>query len=150
MLTEAEKGWLAGIWDGEGSIYMSRQIKRQIVPNICVGNTDLAIIAEVVRLFEKMGINLNISETRKKKSTRIFYTVGTAKFTYIKIFIEEISDYLVGEKKHKANLMLRFVNSRLNRAQYKYTDEEYKMYEDFRSPETTRETPNGEDIVHSL
>lgn len=140
MATDTELAWLAGIWDGEGSIFFQTQAKRQLTPYISMDNTDPHIIAEAFRILKDLGIVLHINETAgKKDSTRTVYRIATARHEYIKVFIENVGPFLKGEKKSKANLMLPFILSRLERGKQQYNQEERSIVEEFRSSTTTRE-----------
>ena len=141
--------WLAGIWDGEGSVFMTYQEKRNMTPHISMDNTDPNIISEAFKIFKDMGINIHVNETLNKKgSTRPVYRLATAKLQHIKIFAEKVGPYIRGEKKAKLELLYNFVCSRIERGKRaKYSEDETFVFNEFRSSQTTRETPKGDDIV---
>lgn len=145
--------WLAGIWDGEGSIYMGHQDKRYAVPVIMMDNTDPNIINKAYQILNYIGVSAHINESKNKKgSTRPVYRLATANLDYIKLFAEKIGPYLVGEKKARLELLYGFVISRLQRGKRsKYSDDEIEIFKDLRShirsSETTREASKEEDIV---
>jgi len=157
-MKEADLAWLAGIWEGEGSIMLySRPVndKRiQITPAVEVGNTDLHIMNKVRSLLEELGCNFTWMERQPKKGTKRFYTLRSQHARYIKIFLIAVLPFMVGEKKAYGETLLSFVSRRLDKAEeqnkslkhLRYDDEDYEFV---RSSTTTRETPKGEDIVYS-
>ena len=116
-LTEAELGWLAGIWDGEGSITMFRHYEKgrenHFIPVICVVNTCHSIINHVVRLLDRAGIRLRVA-IQHKADGKIAqsYQVMTSKHSIIKKFLMLLTPYLIG-KRPQAELLARFVDARL-------------------------------------
>lgn len=142
MTNETDLAWLAGIWDGEGSIFMQVQIKRQLTPTISMDNTDPAIVAKTVEILKSLGLNIHINEYKNKKgSTRPVWRVATSRLDYIKIFTDALIPYLQGEKKSKAKLVNQFVTSRLSRGKVNYSNDEKQICDQLRSSTTTRETP---------
>lgn len=140
-MLDNDLAWLAGIWDGEGSIFIQVQAKRQLTPTISMDNTDPAIIAETQRILKEMGLNVHINgPTMKNKSTKGVYRVATSRLDYIKIFTDSLIPFLRGEKKAKAILVNSFVTSRLERGKVNYNDEEREICKSVRSSETIRET----------
>lgn len=162
MNTEKELAWLAGIMEGEGtfSIYHQKTNTKGAVngclrATVSVTNCDPYLINECFRIFKNMGIELFMHQyDNKKGSTRTVYDLQTSKQTYVKIICETLLPYLVGEKKPKAEMLLRFVTKRIenikngkNGPATPYDVEDWAQFHSFRSPQTTRETPKGEDIV---
>ena len=132
QITLTELGWLAGIYDGEGYIGFSRQNAkkvRSIRPDIQLVNCDPEVIVRVVKLLNKIEINPYIRERcHNKKEWSINFIVSISKFTHVKKFIDTIGQYLTGEKKARAELMLSLVNSRLPKTKKdQYTQEELSM-----------------------
>ena len=113
-LTEVQKAYLAGIWDGEGSIIIaratnsynkkSRRIYHQL--RVFMGNTDRKLVQWV-----KDTIGCGYIQTRKPKSIK-------HKTTYIyfvhslnaKLLLEAIYPYLI-TKKPQATIALEFAKT---------------------------------------
>lgn len=141
-MTEVDLAWLAGIWDGEGSVFIAKQVQSKRVQyraTISMDNTDAGIISEAVRILNEIGIQVHVSESLKKGSTKTVYRIASSNTLYVQKFIEKVSPYLKGEKKAKASLVMKFVLSRLEKGKHPYTDNEVLMCESFRSSTTTRE-----------
>lgn len=117
MVTNLELAWLAGIWDGEGSItiftHTEKNGQRKIRPVVCVVNTNLEIIAEVARILDSLGTSFQVFERKNPKdSHKDCVQLTTSNFEYIKVTIQAMLPYLIG-KKAQAQLVLRYVNKKL-------------------------------------
>lgn len=138
MLTEVEKAWLAGFWDGEGSItiftHTEKNGRNKICPTILVTNTHEGVIAHVVELLDRLGtsfaVNVQKKNTDKHKDA---YHVTTRNMQYIKVVLEAIYPYLVC-KKPQATLMLRYVTKKMlqreTNGRPRYDDEDYEIQEE--------------------
>jgi len=144
-MQNTDKAWLAGIMEGEGTFSIYHQKtgdgpKGQLRGSVSVTNTDPFLINRCFDLFKEMGIELFMhSYDNKKGSTKTVYDLQTSKHTYVKIICETLLPFLIGEKKAKAQMLLRFVEGRLSKGKKNYDDDDWKQFEAFRSPETTRE-----------
>ena len=154
MEHETNLAWLAGIMEGEGtfSIYHQKRSNTdsdQLRATISLTNTDPYLINKAYEIFKAIGIEMHIHEYKNKKgSTRPVYDMQTAKQTDVKTACEALLPYLFGEKKAKAEMLLRFVTKRLTKLgenrdtrQGRYDAEDWQQFHDFRSPQTTREAP---------
>lgn len=141
---EEKLAWLAGIWDGEGSItifsHIEKDGRRKLCPTIGVANTDIKIIAEIIKILDKHNIRLHLQARRGyKKEHSDCYSLITRNMTKIKAFLELLLPYLIS-KKPQAEILLRFVNSRLGKIQkngkkpyhWEYTEEEQTMEQQMR------------------
>ena len=159
-MNNLELAWLAGIMEGEGTFSIYHQKRKGTAPDqlravISLTNTDPYLINKAFSIFQSMGVEMHIHEyDNKKGSTRTVYDMQTAKHTNVKLVCELLAPYLFGEKRAKAEMLLRFVTRRLeklgpnNSTRFaKYDDEDWEQFSSFRSPTTTREAPTGEDIV---
>ncbi len=150
--------WLAGIMEGEGTFAIYHQKRSNNTPTdqlracISLTNTDPHLIEKAYEIFKSIGVEMHIHEYKNKKgSTRPVYDMQTAKHINVKVVCESLLPYLFGEKKAKANMLLRYVSRRLEKLEGKnntrkaiYDEEDWAMFHSFRSPQTTRETPLGE------
>jgi len=176
MKTKNEQiAWLAGLWDGEGTITLTKvmdnwYVKKAMRKNgsikykpICtVVNTNETIISEAIRILDENDIKLSISKARKEKEYHTqCLVIQTQKLSVIKRLLELLLPYLIG-KKSQAELLLRYVNSRIENFKGKkglksYNGEEDKFEKDIRTlnkrgskpSETIRLTPKGDDIVRT-
>lgn len=141
--------WLAGMWEGEGSILLySRPVnsKRiQITPALEITNTDIHLINECRRILEELNCNFSFMERKPKKSShRIAYILRTQNANYIKSVLESIIPYMIGAKKAYGETLLAFVSRRIDKAKQnnkmlKHLNYDEEDYEFIRSSTTTRE-----------
>ena len=115
-LTESEKGWLAGIWDGEGTItlaYASKCVLKPVVkPHISVSNTNVHIIDHAIFLLDKAGIKLYISTHKgRNRNQQDYYSAAITNIDGCEKLCKLLKDYLVG-KLPQCNIMLRFLENR--------------------------------------
>ncbi len=116
--------WLAGLWDGEGSITIFKTKignRYKYCPTLSIVNCDMNIMNEV----EKMIIGLNTSmhwvtaeHDNPKHATS--YSLITRNHTHIKTVLEAMLPYLVG-KKAQAEIVLRFIDRRQSQLANKKT-----------------------------
>lgn len=147
-MENTDLAWLAGIMEGEGTfaIYCQRvnlkgAKKGLLRGTISVTNTDPFLMNRCLSIFEQMGIHMYMhSYDNKKGSTRTVYDLQTSKQVYVKIICEKLLPFLFGEKKAKAEMLLRFVNGRISKGKRDYDDEDWGRFHSFRSSETLRET----------
>lgn len=167
MEKQLKLAWLAGIWDGEGSITIFRHKERngslKLKPCLVLTNTDESIINEAVKILDSYDIRFHIIDYTRPKSKRI-YQLTTSKLSNLEKFCEIMIPYLIG-KKSQAELLLRYAKLRNdkiklagnNKHAVKYDDEEFALQIELQSlnhrgesSETKHLTPKGEDIVRSL
>ena len=135
--------WLAGIWDGEGSITIFSHIEkngcRKLCPTISLWNTDIKMIAEVIKILDSFGIRLTIyAQYARKEKHSDCYKLLSRNMTKIQKFLEIITPYLIS-KKPQAELLKRFVDSRLSKMvngikpqKWNYTEEEQSFEQQMR------------------
>lgn len=143
--------WLAGIWEGEGSILLySRPVnenRMQITPSVTVTNTDVVIMNKVRKIVESLGCNFSWREYRPKgkASYKLCYRLSSSHAENIKKFLEAVLPYMHGEKKAYGETLLSFVTKRLEKAKdhkggLKHLPYDQDDYAFVRSSTTTRET----------
>lgn len=152
-MLNTDLAWLAGIWDGEGSITIFSHTEKtgntKLCPTCCVVNTDVNIVNKVRRILEELGCSFVLHEHKpKNKKHKLQWRLTTRNMTYIKIFLEAIIEYLVGDKKAKGEIVLSYVTQRLNKLETRsyngtttYDDEDWEYLSKIRSSQTTREAP---------
>lgn len=112
-VSEVEKGWLAGIIDGEGCIHIDLDPKGGSHPYLTVTNSNKLIIEKVYDIWHRLGIGCRI-QTRANKRKNPVQDVQVIGFKRLKPALIAIMPYLVG-KTDEAFLLHRFVESRLSR-----------------------------------
>lgn len=128
QVTLTKLAWLAGIWDGEGSISITRcasgphKKSPKYVPSISVYNTDEGLIHEVGRILDGLGVRYRISDrmrllnqTSKIQTKRPQYVLGVRAFSHTQTTLQALIPYLF-LKKERAQILNEFIASRF--AQY--------------------------------
>ena len=109
--TPFEIGWLAGLWDGEGSITVFHHDKH-FRPVVCVTNTNLVILQKAVEIMDAMGIRMRVQQMKISNGVHAdAWQVTTTKLSIIERFLDVLTPHLVG-KKPQALLMSRFIRNR--------------------------------------
>lgn len=142
QVTATEIAWLAGIWDGEGTISVryakksETQVYNTFSPRVSVVNTNPAIIRRVCETLDKLGLGHYVSEKGRgafEGSTRQCWIVQVERLATAARLLMYLEPYLVG-KVEQAKLLRRFLDSRiLRRAQVKrnsdapYSPEELEL-----------------------
>ena len=115
QVTTHQYAWLAGIWDGEGSFCIVYDTNERYVPRISLSNTDIVMINEIIKILDSSGINGHLWEetTSRKPNHKKAFHITVNKMTDVKTITELMLPYLIS-KKPRAELLLRFINSRLS------------------------------------
>ncbi|MGI0016753.1 MAG: hypothetical protein ACREBU_25295 [Nitrososphaera sp.] len=165
LVTETELAWLAGLWDGEGSItiftHKERNGAEKICPTLLVVNTNESIIAEAVRILDALGTSFHVFERKMSNPKwKDSIQLNTRNTGYIKTALEAMLPYLIG-KKPQAQLVLRYVNKKLGQmiaapGRTRYDSDDRSVQQQVQAMNrtgksdtstTTGETPAGDDIV---
>lgn len=153
-MQDTDLAWLAGIWEGEGSILLYSRPKSnntiQITPNVTMTNTDVSIVNKARKIIEEMGCNFSWREytPKGKDSYKKCFKISSAHAGNIQIFLEHILPFMYGLKKAYGETLLAFVSRRVEKAKnqkggikhLRYDEEDYEF---LRSSTTTREEPTG-------
>lgn len=111
-----EVAWLAGIWDGEGSIGVKQTTGRSsFSPRVSMVNTNPAILNRVCDILDGAGIGYHMNEKGEggfPGSRKQCWTIQVGTMSGAFKFLSLIGDHLVG-KKEQALLLRRFLDSRL-------------------------------------
>lgn len=113
--TDIELAYLAGVWDGEGSIQLARNGSAdKYQARIKMTNTGTLLIQRVVEILDRMGVPsfVNVSNPKGNNgNNKTAYNVVISSRDAMIRFCEVVSPYLVDKKPH-AFLMLRYLESR--------------------------------------
>jgi len=116
QITSYQLSWLAGIWDGEGTfmIYRQEYTKRYgLTGRITLTNSSIEMINEISKIFDYYHIGGHIfQEKLRSEKHKACYHITVNKIDHVKKAIELMLPYLVAKKAH-AEVLLRFINSRL-------------------------------------
>ena len=145
--TDAEIGYLAAMFDGEGYVGLQRAVHRKRFigyhARIGISNTDSNIIEKVQQIWNKLGINPHIYE---KPSTvnpfrKVCMYIEVLKLSLIKETLEAVLPHLAG-KRARAVMLLKFINNEIDRDKaYENLKELNKKGRPGEPSETTREAP---------
>lgn len=107
-LTEAERGYVAGIFDGEGCLFIGKRTNGRYYPMLSVSNTQPEMLSF---LKDKLGGEILYNKDRKRKcNKRRNCFLWYAKIYTIEKILLEIINYLV-IKKDQAHILLDFVRT---------------------------------------
>ncbi|GAI87780.1 unnamed protein product [marine sediment metagenome] len=120
-LTDAQRGYLAGLIDGDGTITMVWSNHNILYPRVAISVSDYRL-CHIVR--EYIGIG-HIYSTPTRGKDHYTWVVHTPQDVIA--VLTELNAYFV-LKKRRADLMLRFCQSRLNRRTHaRYTEEDLEL-----------------------
>jgi hypothetical protein len=132
-LTEWEKGYIAGIIDGEGSISIEKMSRGLLLPRIKIVNTNRSILE-----FCQSIIGGTIVRRKRFGNRKDSYEQRLpSNKDYLKWLINQIQDSLVG-KREQLLIVKKFLESRENTLKGKrlnqahYTAEELKLVEEIK------------------
>lgn len=126
--------WLAGIFDGEGTITTTKN-NGTTRPLLQVTNTNQPLLTEVQTLLNelvKRPVRACLQQ-RGKLSVKPCYYLYVTKQSEVKLVLEALIPYLIG-KREQAVLLLEYVNIRLKRREDNpHQSAPYEKREDFLS-----------------
>lgn len=116
--TLLDNSWLAGIWDGEGSIGFThvrrKRGKDYFCPLVSIGNTSREMMEEILRIMGKIGINPHITfQERKSKKHSPCWKFMIRRHEQIRNFLPTIIPFLI-TKKELAELLVEYTTIRKN------------------------------------
>jgi len=132
QLKTEDASWLAGMVEGDGYIsicvYRNTKAKLNVSYKAVVGvsNQDATIINHVDNLFRQIGAIPFIQDQKSEGNTPVM-CVSTSKLSNVKKILDSIFPYIVGEKKARAELVLKFVNRRLENKRQPLEDEDVEL-----------------------
>lgn len=130
--TDEERGYLAGIIDGEGSLRVRYQRqkrpngswKRNLMPTVTVTNTNKELIERIIFLTGARNLS-----TRLTSVGRPCYDLRIQGTYRVYPLLQATKDLLI-VKRRQAELLLEFCELRLNRTEEGYSGREIKIREE--------------------
>jgi len=132
LVSASDLAWLAGIIEGEGSMTLDvkppRSGRRSARFDLVICNTDTALIEACLEIIDKMKVAHYINERsqppfyrgengdlklREERKSALY--IHIRKLSSVAIILGQLLPYFRGDKKHKANVMMRFVTARLRK-----------------------------------
>lgn len=118
-LTVAESAWLAGLWDGEGSVGVVRSRATGTlvyIPQIQLHMTHEPTVAAVVDMLRRLGCTATAYRTNEKKSHhKTSYSFAVRRTAWIQVTAATLLPYAVTKRDHWA-AMLALCEARIDRA----------------------------------
>ena len=121
--TPAEIGYLAAMLEGEGTISLNVRKKRATKRNgtqgvdisLNIANTDPAIVQKCAAIIRSFGIEPYIHCYERKGGWKDCWHVVISRISSAAKLLPVLIPHLAGHKKHKAELVLSFLERRLSR-----------------------------------
>lgn len=130
ILSDTDRGYLAGIIDGEGTIKIIKAKQKQwktayYAPFISITNTDPKLMS-YLRELVKIGSFYVEKRTKPQHRTKMVYNIASIKG--VKQILDQIKDLLI-VKKRNAMLVLEFIEIKKNKTETGVTPRELELYE---------------------
>lgn len=114
VLTDAERAWMAGFFDGEGSVGLYRKFKEgvfyAVTTRINVSQTDRTVLDKFYGVFG--GALTLISRPDRKNSKHTQYWTWTCDSTAsANLFLQTVRPFLVG-KAEEADIVMEYIDNR--------------------------------------
>lgn len=116
-ITQTERAYLAGLWDGEGSITLWRHKRKEtgtwrLIASLVLTNTDLKIIEAAEELLTKAGATFHRNHIiNGRDQWKNSYQLTSRNRESVKRALRAMLPFLRG-KKEQAQIVLAFVRSR--------------------------------------
>jgi len=144
-LTKTERAYLAGLWDGEGSITLWKHIRKEsgkprLIASLVFTNTNLEMIDFVQSKLEDSGATFHRHKSSFKGRSKDCYQLTSRNRESVERTIKILMPYLIA-KKEQAQIVLAFVRSRKEQMKKtkgrpsnttKYTSKEFEMEQNIR------------------
>lgn len=127
--------WLAGIIDGEGTVGLlvnersakeaGRRKTIRTIPRVIIANTDQGIIDQCLKALSLIGVGKYVRTERstnrtgwhKKTSYKPVTIIEVSGFMRLYRLLTAVTPYLAGDKRRRAEILLRFITARMQRAE---------------------------------
>jgi hypothetical protein len=117
---ETFKAYIAGLFEGEGSIHMGKLLvnKSKTVSyraNANFTNTEPEICDAFVRYLKERDLHYHLETEKRKdgKNRKVCYKISLTRVGDRKRFVEELLPYFVGKKRREGEILIRFCEKRL-------------------------------------
>lgn len=134
ILSETDRGYLAGIMDGEGTLRIMRTLKKWYAPFIQITNTDKVLMDWLQQILGVKGIGRlyyegNRKNLRRNPKHKLKYVYNIASVQGVKQILEQTIDIL--KIKHRqAVLLLEFIAMKEEKADYGVLSREQEIFEE--------------------
>lgn len=145
-LTEAEKGYIAGFLDGEGCITFcaNGNKTKAIYPKINFYNTHKETIDWIAKSLDGKTLRKSTDIRKDKTHKKNNYAITIGKISDVFLMIKQIYPYLKIKKK-QAELLIDYCEWYFNRNNWKYSEEEIKILNKYKTKMSKLNKGGGED-----
>ena len=131
-LTDTELAWLAGFWDGEGTISLYNSPckgRNRIQQNMCICNTHVLSMERVMQLLKTLGVTYYVHDAGGNEKHKPRTIVEVRRLVSVHTLALAIQPFLF-TKSEQCTLLLRFVTRRVESdiKRMGYNDEDYYLY----------------------
>lgn len=139
--------WLAGMIDGDGSIYFSDTTRkceykrtddtikeynyRKVTPYLKITTESTTALNNIIEIYKKYNVRYYIEETLSKASRKLgknkhkfYYSITVKEFDHLLIILNKLDGKLIGKQK-QLKLMIEYIQ--MKKVNVHYTDEIYSM-----------------------
>jgi hypothetical protein len=139
--------WLAGMIDGDGSIYFSdthrkckykrkngavkEYVYRKIIPWLKITTESTTALNNIVEIYKKYNVRYYVEEVRSKASRELgkhkykfYYNITVKEFDHLLLLLNRLNGKLIGKQK-QLELMLEYIQKK--KVDTHYTDEVYSI-----------------------
>jgi len=131
LLTDIDKGYLAGLIDGEGTIRIMRALQKWYAPFIAITNTDTSMMDWLQKIFGERDIGRLYVEKRSKPNHKPKFVFNIASVQGVKMILEQVVDILK-TKRRQALLVLEFIKMKEDKADYGVLPREIELFEELK------------------
>jgi hypothetical protein len=126
ILSDVDRGYFAGIIDGEGTIRIIRALGKWYAPFIQITNTDRELMDKCRTIFK---IGKLYKEERPKLRHKPKYVYNIASVQGVKQILEQVKDILT-VKRRQAELVLEFISLKEEKEDYGVLPREIEIFEE--------------------
>ena len=130
MSSVIDIAWLAGVFDGEGCVQVSRSVRKNTAPPsvvLTITNTSALLVERVVETLRTLGVKPFVYYTKPKK-TRAYCQVRVSRKRDVLVVAEVLEQYATA-KREELRIAITYLKKSCQVRQYKVTDEDVAALE---------------------
>ena len=142
VLTDIEKGYLAGVLDSDGSITIKKAVDKRVdkvyyAPLLSFYNTNANLMSKIRKIVKIGRFYGDYSSKRKNSKYKPKYTYNVGSINGVKQILEQITP-LLSVKKSRAELVLEFISLKENRKKGAMNPRILEIYDEIRELNNSR------------
>ena len=145
MLNDLDRGWLAGIFDGEGCVTVLRHRRPTGTVHtvaVTIGGTSKAMFDHVTNCVEELGITSHIYEAKQSSANKPYYLFRIAAKHDVLTFFEGIED-TTREKQPQIRVAIWYLRRSCAVTYYKPTKEDVDALESLFEMKRSDDVPDA-------